>query len=94
MNRAICSIQKRQNNAVLSQIAKKEEDETAEFPMRNYLCRYYDNCLDRAAFANTLFNCDNCKRFVLAEKRELSTVELRGIMMLWESVFHVPVSIH
>jgi len=93
MNRAICRTRKSQNHVVLSRIAKKEE-EAAEFPMRNYLCGHYDDCLDSAAFANTLFNCDSCRQFAPAEKRELSTVELRGIMMLWKSVFDMAVSIH
>lgn len=93
MNNAVYRSQRRDNRAVLSQMVRKNEEE-AEFPMRNYLCGHYDKCLDHAAYENTMFTCDNCKKFVPAEKRELSSVELRGIMMLWESVFDAPISIH
>ncbi|OQX25354.1 MAG: hypothetical protein BWK80_16000 [Desulfobacteraceae bacterium IS3] len=70
------------------------DDEMIDIPMRNYLCRNYDNCLNNAARANKVFGCESCKRFELADKRELSTAELGGMLSLWESVFEAPISIH
>lgn len=70
------------------------DDDLLDIPMRNYLCRNYDNCLNKAALANKVFGCESCKRFELAEKRELSTAELGGMLSLWESVFEAPISIH
>ncbi len=59
----------------------------AKSPTRNYLCRYYDQCLDRAALANRIFDCEDCQRFVRAEKQVISAMDLCGMISLWESVF-------
>ncbi len=66
----------------------------AELPMRNYLCQNYDICLDKAAQANTIFGCEGCRKFVQAEKQELTSAELGGMLCLWGSVFESRISIH
>ncbi|MDM8524485.1 hypothetical protein QUF80_14040 [Desulfococcaceae bacterium HSG8] len=75
------------NNVILT------EDEMPEFPMRNYLCGNYDRCLSSAAKENIEFNCENCRKFIQAEKQILSSAELGGMLSLWESVFDARVSI-
>ena len=54
---------------------------------RNYLCQYYDACLNRAALENKVFGCDECIRFRQAEKQVISPWDLGGMISLWESVF-------
>ncbi len=68
-------------------------DEPDEIPLRNYLCRNYDACLNKAAFKNVSFNCGGCRRFTQATKQVLSASELGGMLSLWESVFEAPISI-
>jgi hypothetical protein len=74
-------------------ISEDYDEEDIQVPMRNYLCRYYDKCLNNAARANKVFGCENCRRFKLADKQELSTSELSGMMALWESVFEARISL-
>ncbi|MCP4112165.1 MAG: helix-turn-helix domain-containing protein [Desulfobacteraceae bacterium] len=69
-------------------------DSICEVPFRNYLCGKYDDCLDRAAQANKVFSCENCHRFIQAEKQELSAAELGGMLSLWNSVFDSQISVH
>ncbi|MCP4111584.1 MAG: helix-turn-helix domain-containing protein [Desulfobacteraceae bacterium] len=69
-------------------------DNICEVPFRNYLCGNYDTCLDRAAEKNKVFSCENCRRFIQAEKQELSTAELGGMLSLWNSVFGSTISVH
>jgi len=60
---------------------------------RNYLCQYYDACLNRAALENKVFGCDDCARFRVAEKQVISSWDLGGMISLWESVFGQRLSI-
>lgn len=60
---------------------------------RNYLCRFYDACLNRAALENKVFGCDECPRFRTAEKQVITSWDLGGMISLWESVFGQRVSI-
>jgi hypothetical protein len=60
---------------------------------RNYLCQYYDACLNRAALENKVFGCDECIRFRPAEKQVISPWDLGGMISLWESVFGQRLSI-
>ncbi|QTA91999.1 Uncharacterized protein dnm_080720 [Desulfonema magnum] len=75
-------------------VISNELSEMAELPMRNYLCRNYDICLNKAAQANTVFGCEGCRKFVRAEKQELTSEELGGMLCLWGSVFESRISIH
>ncbi|QTA89446.1 helix-turn-helix domain-containing protein [Desulfonema magnum] len=65
----------------------KRGPEPDEIPMRNYICQHYDYCLDKAAKANKIFGCENCRRFIRAKKQQLSIAELNGMISLWGSVF-------
>lgn len=69
-------------------------DNISEVPFRNYLCGNYDICLDRAAQKNRVFSCEDCRKFIQAEKQELSAAELGGMLSLWNSVFDSQVSVH
>jgi hypothetical protein len=64
-----------------------------DLPSRNYFCANYDRCLTKAARANKNFHCRNCRKFVQAETQILSTVELKGMVSLWETVFESPIFI-
>lgn len=80
-------ISKKMNLYDDSEFSEDTDVEVPEFPMRNYLCGNYDTCLTKAALANKSFHCENCRRFVQAEKQILSPAELGGMLSLWESVF-------
>ncbi len=66
-------------------VNRVKKDDT--IPTRNYLCASYDKCLNKAAIANTLFDCQACNKFAQAKSRILSQHEMSGIVSLWESVF-------
>lgn len=74
-------------------ISEDYDEEDIQVPMRNYLCRHYDKCLNHAARSNKVFGCESCRRFTPADKQELSSAELSGMMALWESVFEARISL-
>ncbi len=53
----------------------KNNGETAK---RNYLCVYYDKCLDEAAHANKSFYCKDCQKFSQAQNM---------VAALWDPIF-------
>jgi len=54
---------------------------SAQFPMRNYLCENYNTCLNKAALANSVFDCESCPKFVRAGNG------LDDILPLWDPNF-------
>jgi hypothetical protein len=68
-------------------IDRKHTARQKKFCMRNYLCRNYDNCLDEAARDNRWFDCEECEKFTPADKQEITSSELGGMISLWKCVF-------
>lgn len=57
-------------------------------PIRNYLCPYYEECMDRAAMDNVILHCKECPyRETEIEEFILSTPEIKACARLVSAVF-------
>ena len=59
----------------------------SQCPVRNYLCEHYNQCLDRAARANRVFECEGCPKFIKMNS-------LMDVTPLHFDGFCSPVSVH